>query len=146
AARAGGIDDDVVEEEQQQVLRGVRRLAVAGAERRRGREVVEGDVDRVGARGDVDVKREEVDRIARPGDLPPARADVQPHHLHQRPGRGVLAGDPFRIDERKVAALYWYHDGRMENAATRLGGIDENGSGKRRQRGEQGRNEQDESL
>ncbi len=102
--------------------RGDDDAAFGGARRR---QEVEGDVDALHPLRHLDVEGVDVGRLARPDERLAARAGAEPRDLGDRPARGVLAGQPFGIEEGEFTRPG--HRDRLadaEDAAGKIGRID----------------------
>lgn len=102
--------------------RGDDHAAFAGARRR---QEIEGDVDALDPGGHIDVERIDIGRLARPRQRLAARARLEPRHFGDRAARGVLAGQPFGIEQGQLAGLGDRDRlAHAKDAARDVGGID----------------------
>ena len=98
AGHAARIEQDGVPTQHRQPRCGGRACSEVRAGR--GREKIEIDVERRRAGRDIDVECEHLHRIAQPCHSLSVRGDAQSGQSIDRPGRPMLARNPFRIEQR----------------------------------------------
>ena len=117
---AGGVKHQFVPFDQHQLTAHFQRADFAAG----GREIIEVDVDRVRARLQIQAQREDIDRIALPGNRRSVGGDSDTAEPIDRAFRRVGAGQPLGIQQHGIGADAAQGFMNMHDAMARVAGID----------------------